>query len=229
MTKANNKKGVSTVNKAITVSQVEEYVKSLGDRKDRDSIHGWEKRSAERKAINEMIESGEKLYKELKDADPKQLDAERKKAQEKELADLNKSIKKMAAAGREFGRIDSITIINGVVNIGMSAAGGAIAAHVTDGDYFNRILSNTIACSGVDAISEGITRYLTGIYGSEDWQRYAHKGVKFVLEVGGAAGASALISHYALGKDPIEAAITAAATQVGKRGLEWVRNAIMEG
>jgi len=214
---------------AITVQQVEDYVKSLGDRKDRDSVNGWDKRSAERKEINEMITSGKKLHKELKDVDTKTMDAELKKAHEKEREDLNKLIKKMAAAGREYGRIDSVTIINGVVNIGMSAAGGAIAAHVTDGDYFNRILSNTIACSGVDAISEGITRYLTGIYGSEDWQRYAHKGVKFVFEVGGAAGASALISHYALGKDPIEAAITAAATQVGKRGLEWVRDAIMEG
>lgn len=214
---------------AVTVSQVEAYVKGLGDRKDRDSVNGWDKRSAAREAINELITKGKELRKELKDVDPKTLTEELKKENEKQLADLNKSIKKMAAAGREFGRIDSITIINGVVNIGMSAAGGAIAAHVTDGDYFNRILSNTIACSGVDAISEGISRYLTGIYGSEDWHRYAHKGVKFVFEVGGAAGASALISHYALGKDPIEASITAAATQVGKRGLEWVRDQIMEG
>lgn len=211
-----------------TVKDAELFVKGLGERKDREGINGWDKRSEMRKGISEMISEGKKLHKNLKDVDTKTMDKQMKESHTKELQELNKSIKKMAAAGRELGRIDSVTIINGVVNIGMSVAGGAIAANVTDGDYFNRILSNTIACSGVDAISEGITRYLTGIYGDEDWKRYAHKGVKIVFEVGGAAAASAAISHYALGKDPIEAAITAASTQVGKRGLEWIRDSIME-
>jgi hypothetical protein len=90
----------------------------------------------------------------------------------------------------------------------------------------SRIVSNAIGCVGVDALTHLITTRMTGVYG-EGWQKNAFKGVVFTVRIGGAAAASATIAHFAYGKNPIEAALTAGLTQGSKIVLEWVRNSIM--
>lgn len=221
-------KGDFTVNTQLTTQEVSMLAKALGNKDDREAINGYDSRKAKRESLKESTKSAKALRKEMKKADKSTMSDAEKKAHEESLKALNKDIKKIAAAAREFGAVDSITAINAFVNTAMSAGGGAIAAHVTDGDYLPRIVSNVVGCVGVDLLSTAVQKYITGTYGDEDWKRWTHKTLRAGFEVGGAAAVSAAVAHYGFGKCPYEAAVTAAGTQVAKRGLEWVRNSIME-
>ena len=212
--------------KQMSVTEVVKFSEELGNRDSRDAIHGIKERGDKRKSMCEVLEAAKELKKELKKADTSKMAEEEKKAHDEVLKKLKKSSAEISAVHREFGGIDVVVGVNGIVNIGISVAGGAIAANVMDGDYLSRIVSNAIGCVGVDALTHLITTRMTGVYG-EGWKKNAFKGVVITVRVGGAAAASASLAHYAYGKDPIEAALTAVITQGSKIGLEWVRDSIM--
>lgn len=207
-------------NEAITQMETEfdkELTEVHGERKDRDAIVGWDKRAKKLEAVKKHVET---MDKEIKDLNESESSKEMKKA-------LVKQRKKLKAIGREFGLVDSAAVVNGVLHIGISVGGGAIAAKSTGGDYYKMIGANVAGCTIADATMAIIEKKITGQLADEGWKRWSFKAVKFTVRVGGAAGISAGTS-YLLKVDPITGAVTAAGTQILRMGLEALADVIMQ-
>jgi len=198
-------------NKEKTALQLEydAHVTAQGSKSDRDSIYGLEKRSAERKAINEIIEAAEK-------------DA---KGEGVKKGELKTQLKVLRRIRREYGHMDGATFLSMAVNIAMTAGGGAISAKMTDGRYLHAIIPNLVGCLTVDAATALIEKNFTGQF-DEGWKRITFQTVIVITRVGGAAGIAAGTSYLMKG-DPLTAAITAVGTQTVKIVFEKLADMII--
>ncbi len=197
--------------KAMEDAFNEELKDSYGTKVSRSGIVGIQKRSDKLKLVKEQMD---KMDKEIADVN----DSEEGKEMAKTL---KKQKKKLSAIGREFGLIDSAAVVNGVLHVGISVAGGAIAAKVTGGDYYKMIGANVAGCTISDAAMAIIEKKITGQLADEGWKRWSFKAIKFTVRVGGAAGISAGVSHL-MQIDPATGAVTAAGTQIVRMGLEAI-------
>lgn len=194
--------------KSALLKKFEAKADNFKTKEERNNIVGYSDRKGMRLAANELIDEMKKVKKE------------------KGTKELDDTIKRMERIGREFGRFDSMTVVNGVLNLSVTVGGAAIAAKLTEGDYAKLVIANIIGCAPVDLTASMIEKHLTGQFG-DGWKKWTFRGVKIVFRTAGAAGLAAAAAHFLKG-DVVEAAIVAGATQVGKMGFEKLGDIIAE-